>query len=235
MAAEQGAEPAGAAGTVGAERAVNSAEAAVATVAAIAAIGTVAAETSGTAGARGPRRTRRSCSSSDSAHVAGTDQHRLPPLVHLGDVLDDPVVLGCSGDVERLDHPQKHPRPHRMATTTPPRPRPTPHQHLPPPREAATPQRRGQPRRSVRIAAREDLWTSPHRRASSPPGQHPPEPASWPLRRSCDQTPSPSSFLGPPHPSRYSARVLPSQRRKPANRPSIRDGRPAMRSARPNW
>ncbi|CPA91048.1 Uncharacterised protein [Mycobacterium tuberculosis] len=33
-------------------------------------------------------------------HVAGTDQHRLPPLVHLGDVLDDPVVLGCSGDVD---------------------------------------------------------------------------------------------------------------------------------------
>ncbi|KAN87758.1 13E12 repeat family protein [Mycobacterium tuberculosis variant bovis B2 7505] len=149
------------------------------------------------------------------------------------------LTLACGPDnrtrPKRLDHPQKHPRPHRMATTTPPRPRPTPHQHLPPPREAATPQRRGQPRRSVRIAAREDLWTSPHRRASSPPGQHPPEPASWPLRRSCDQTPSPSSFLGPPHPSRYSARVLPSQRRKPANRPSIRDGRPAMRSARPNW
>ncbi|CEZ26075.1 REP13E12 repeat-containing protein [Mycobacterium tuberculosis] len=35
---------------------------------------------------------------------------------------------------KRLDHPQQHPRPHRMATTTPPRPRPTPHQHLPPPR-----------------------------------------------------------------------------------------------------
>ncbi len=26
---------------------------------------------------------------------------------------------------KRLDHPQQHPRPHRMATTTPPRPRPT--------------------------------------------------------------------------------------------------------------
>ncbi len=43
---------------------------------------------------------------------------------------------------KRLDHPQKHPRPHRMAPTTPPRPRPTPHQHLSSPREAAPRRRR---------------------------------------------------------------------------------------------
>ena len=37
----------------------------------------------------------------------------------------------------RLDHPQKRPRPHRMAPTRTPRPRTTPHQHLPPPRKTA--------------------------------------------------------------------------------------------------
>ena len=32
-------------------------------------------------------------------HVAGADQHRLTGLVHLGDVIDDRVVLGGGGDV----------------------------------------------------------------------------------------------------------------------------------------
>src|SRR5690606_10064017 len=32
--------------------------------------------------------------------VAGTDEHRLTGLVHLGDVLDDGIVLGGDGDVD---------------------------------------------------------------------------------------------------------------------------------------
>ncbi|WRO40115.1 REP13E12 repeat-containing protein [Mycobacterium canetti] len=63
---------------------------------------------------------------------------------------------------KRLDHPQKHPRPHRMATTTPPRPRPTPHQHLPPPRTIPPQPRR---RRQTRLTPEPE----PHG-AHAPPG-----------------------------------------------------------------
>ncbi len=63
---------------------------------------------------------------------------------------------------KRLDHPQKHPRPHRMATTTPPRPRPTPHQHLPPPRTIPPQPRR---RRQTRLTPERE----PHG-AHAPPG-----------------------------------------------------------------
>ncbi len=63
---------------------------------------------------------------------------------------------------KRLDHPQQHPRPHRMATTTPPRPRPTPHQHLPPPRTIPPQPRR---RRQTRLTPERE----PHG-AHAPPG-----------------------------------------------------------------
>ncbi len=61
-----------------------------------------------------------------------------------------------------LDHPQKHPRPHRMATTTPPRPRPTPHQHLPPPRTIPPQPRR---RRQTRLTPSSQSHT-PQRRTT---------------------------------------------------------------------
>ncbi len=63
---------------------------------------------------------------------------------------------------KRLDHPQKHQRRHRMATTTPPRPRPTPHQHLPPPRTIPPQPRR---RRQTRLTPERE----PHG-AHAPPG-----------------------------------------------------------------
>ncbi len=63
---------------------------------------------------------------------------------------------------KRLDHPQKHPRPHRMATTTPPRPRPTPHQHLPPPRTIPPQPRR---RRRTRLTPSSQSHT-PQRRTT---------------------------------------------------------------------
>ncbi|AFS14601.1 Hypothetical protein MIP_03790 [Mycobacterium intracellulare subsp. intracellulare MTCC 9506] len=50
----------------------------------------------------------------------------------------------------RLDHPQKHPRRHRMETPTPPRARPTPHQHLPPPRTIPELRRRRRPGLTLR-------------------------------------------------------------------------------------
>ena len=34
--------------------------------------------------------------------IAGADQDRLAGLVHLGDVLDDRVVLGCRGDIDAI-------------------------------------------------------------------------------------------------------------------------------------
>ena len=50
-----------------------------------------------------PRRTSRSCSSSDSATSWVPTSTGRPGLVHLGDVVDDRVVLGRGGDVDPVD------------------------------------------------------------------------------------------------------------------------------------
>ncbi len=95
---------------------------------------------------------------SQAHHVTGLDQHRT----HRHHRADPGLRPRQPTRRKRLDHPQQHPRPHRMATTTPPRPRPTPHQHLPPPRTIPPQPRR---RRQTRLTPERE----PHG-AHAPPG-----------------------------------------------------------------